>query len=198
MQPDIYISADVETDGPVPGRNSMLSFGLAVAARYDGQLLQPADPEATTFYREVRPAFNEVEPRALEISGLDRTSLMDEGTDIVEAMTAAATWVHEVAADHRPVMVAFPLAFDWLWLQWHFLQFSTRGSPFSFSSCLDMKTLFWARQRTPTEGAGKNELPPELRPERRHIHNALDDAIEQAELFVRLWPIPPLGGDPRR
>lgn len=189
MQPDIYISADVETDGPVPGCNSMLSFGLAVAARYDGRLLQTADPEATTFYRELRPAFNEVDPPALEISGLDRARLLREGTDVVEAMTAAATWVTEVAGDDRPVMVAFPLAFDWLWLQWHFLRFNPQGSPFSFSSCLDMKTLFWARQRTPTEGAGKGELPPELRPARRHTHNALDDAIEQAEIFVRLWPM---------
>jgi hypothetical protein len=51
-----------------------------------------------------------------------------------------------------------------------------------------MKTLFWARQGTPIDGAGKDDLPPELRPTRRHTHNALDDAIEQAELFVRLWP----------
>lgn len=188
MQPDIYISADVETDGPVPGRHSMLSFGLAVAARYDGRHLRPADPEVTTFYRELRPAFDEVDPRALEVTGLDRSRLLGEGTDVVEALTAAAAWVLDVAGDHRSVMVAFPLAFDWLWLQWHFLQFSDLGSPFTFSSCLDMKTLFWARQGTPTEGAGKNELPPELRSQRPHTHNALDDAIEQAELFVRLWP----------
>jgi hypothetical protein len=189
MKPDVYISADVETDGPIPGRNSMLSIGLAVAARYDGVQLEPADPEARTFYRELRPAFDEVDQRALAVSGLDRARLLQEGTDVGEAMTAATGWVMDVAGDDRPVMVAFPLAFDWLWLQWHFLQFNPQGSPFSFSSCLDMKTLFWARQRTPTEGAGKNELPPELRPKRRHTHNALDDAIEQAELFVRLWPM---------
>jgi hypothetical protein len=48
----------------------------------------------------------------------------------------------KVARDNRPTMVAFPLAFDWLWLQWHFLRYCADGSPFSFSSCLDMKTLF--------------------------------------------------------
>jgi hypothetical protein len=188
MRPDLYISADVETDGPVPGRHSLLSFGLAVAARFDGRRLQPADPEAQTFYRELRPAFEDIDTQALAVSGLDRTRLLAEGVDPAEAMTAAAAWVLDIARDDRPVMVAFPLAFDWLWLQWHFLRFSPDGSPFSFSSCLDMKTLFWARQGTPLGGAGKGDLPPELRPMRRHTHNALDDAIEQAELFVRLWP----------
>jgi hypothetical protein len=188
MRTDVYISADVETDGPAPGRNSMLSFGLAVAARYDGQRLEVANPEAETFYRELRPVFDEVDPEALDVSGLDRARLLAEGSDVSHAMAAAAAWVTDVAGDHRPVMVAYPLAFDWLWLQWHFLRFCADGSPFSFSSCLDMKTLFWTRNRTPLDGAGKDDLPAELRPSRRHTHNALDDAIEQAELFVNLWP----------
>jgi hypothetical protein len=188
MRPDLYISADVETDGPVPGKHSLLSFGLSVAARFDGRKMSPADPEAQTFYRELRPTFDEVDPDALAVSGLDRAELLANGTAPVEGMGAAASWVLDVAGDDRPVMVAFPLAFDWLWLQWYFLHFSPGGSPFSFSSCLDMKTLFWARQGTPLGGAGMGELPPDLRPTRRHTHNALDDAIEQAELFVRLWP----------
>ena len=33
---DVYISADIEADGPIPGRYSMLAFGLAVAGTYDG------------------------------------------------------------------------------------------------------------------------------------------------------------------
>src|SRR4051812_7080127 len=112
MRPDVYISADVETDGPVPGRHSMLSFGLAVAARYDGRSLQPVDPESQTFYRELRPAFDEVDQQALVISGLDRRRLLVEGSDPAEAMNAAAAWVAEVARQAHPVMVAFPLAFD--------------------------------------------------------------------------------------
>jgi hypothetical protein len=30
-------------------------------------------------------------------------------------------------------------------------------------------------------------MPRELLSRRRHTHNALDDAIEQAELFANLW-----------
>jgi hypothetical protein len=34
---DVYFSADVETDGPIPGPYSMLSFALVYAGRFDGE-----------------------------------------------------------------------------------------------------------------------------------------------------------------
>src|SRR5512133_818869 len=34
---DVYFSADVETDGPIPGPYSMLSFALVPAGVFDGQ-----------------------------------------------------------------------------------------------------------------------------------------------------------------
>lgn len=33
---DIYFSADIETDGPIPGPYSMLSFALVFAGEFDG------------------------------------------------------------------------------------------------------------------------------------------------------------------
>lgn len=42
----------------------------------------------------------------------------------------------------------------------------------------------------PDASEGRDDLPPELRSTRSHTHNALDDAIEQADIFNRLfeWP----------
>ena len=37
---DVYFSVDVETDGPIPGPYSMLSFALAVAGTFDGESLR--------------------------------------------------------------------------------------------------------------------------------------------------------------
>lgn len=37
MPPEIYVSTDVESDGPIPGPNSMLSFG-SVALDAEGTL----------------------------------------------------------------------------------------------------------------------------------------------------------------
>jgi len=109
------------------------------------------------------------------------------GSSPEDAMTEAATWIEETAGADRPVLVAFPAAFDWLYLYWYFVSFSRSGSPFSFSSCLDMKTALQQRAGVVMDAAGLDRLPPQLRSERPHTHNALDDAIEQAEIFQHLW-----------
>jgi hypothetical protein len=194
MRSDLYISADVEADGPAPGPYSMLAFGLTVAGRFDGTTFDAATPRAETFYRELAPISDQCDPAALEVSGLDRDKLLREGEDPATAMDAAAAWIAKVTGTHRPVLVAWPLAYDWLFLQWYFLRFATDGSPFGFSSGLDMKTLFWRHSGGVVDAAGKEDLPPELRPSAPHTHNALDDAVEQAEIFVRLWRAGAAGG----
>jgi len=83
---DIYISADIEADGPIPGRYSMLAFGLAVAGTYDGATFEPRDSAADTFYRELKPISDEFDAAALKVSGLDRAMLAREGADPVAAM----------------------------------------------------------------------------------------------------------------
>lgn len=193
MRPDLYISADIEADGPVPGLNSLLSVGLVVAASFDGEAFVSASPDAPTFYRRLRPISDDFDPDALAVSGLDRDALVRNGDDPTVAMDAAARWVAEVAGDHRPVLVAWPLAYDWLFLQWYFLRFATSGSPFGFSSCLDMKTLFWRHAGVPVDGAGMDDLPAELRGSAPHTHHALEDAREQADIFVRLCHAAGLG-----
>jgi hypothetical protein len=194
MRPDIYISADIEADGPVPGPYSMLAFGLAVAGRFDAKIFNAATPGAETFYRELAPISDQSEPDALSVSGLDRGRLIHEGDRPPAAMDAAAAWINEVANDHRPVLVAWPLSYDWLFLQWYFLRFASQGSPFGFSSGIDMKTLFWRHSGRVLDAAGKEDLPIDLRPNAQHTHNALDDAVEQAEIFVRLWNAGAAGG----
>lgn len=194
MRPDVYISADVEADGPLPGPYSMLAFGLTVAGRFDGATFHIVAPRTDTFYRELAPISDQYDSDALKVAGLDRDKLVREGQEPATAMDAAAAWIAKVADDHRPVLVAWPLAYDWLFLQWYFLRFATDGSPFGFSSGLDMKTLFWRHSGGVVDAAGKEDLPPELRPTAPHTHNALDDAVEQAEIFVRLWRAGAAGG----
>jgi hypothetical protein len=33
-----------------------------------------------------------------------------------EAMTTACRWVRKIAGEAQPVLVAYPLSFDWSWL----------------------------------------------------------------------------------
>jgi DNA polymerase III epsilon subunit-like protein len=186
VRPDLYISADVESDGPVPGPFSLLSFGLAVVGSYDGRRFERHPSREQTFYREVRPISEEYEPEALAVNGLDRERLLREGTAPEQAMAEASDWVVSVSAGHRPVLVAYPVAFDWSFLYWYFERFAPAGSPFGHSSCLDIRTLYQAIAGTVFDRSGKDAMPKFLRPSEPHTHDALDDAVEQGELFANL------------
>jgi hypothetical protein len=180
----VYFSVDVEADGPIPGRYSMISFGVAVAGRR-GETFTAADPTAETFYRELAPISDEYVPAALAVSGLDRAHLVTHGTPPEQAMTELVEWMAGVCGDGRPVMVAYPASFDWMFLYWYLIRF-TGNSPFGHSGCLDMKTMYAVRAGVPLRQAVKKLMPKHLLSTRRHTHHALDDAIEQAELFANL------------
>ena len=185
-EPDLYFSVDIESDGPTPGPYSMLSFALAVSARFDGATFEPCDPEAATFYRELRPISPDFVPGAVAVSGLDRAMLERDGAAPETAMPEAREWVQQQAEGARPVLVGYPLVFDWMFLTWYLQRFAG-GSPFGFSSGLDMKSMYAARAGVPLSRAGRNDLPAALRSQRAHTHNALDDAIEQADVFTNLF-----------
>jgi hypothetical protein len=184
---DVYFSADVETDGPIPGPYSMLSFALVYAGRFDGERFERPASYNQTFYRALRPISDQFEPEALAINGLDRERLLAEGADPGDAMTAASDWVRTIAGAWRPVLVAYPLSFDWTWLYWYFVRFTRNRSPFNHSSCFDLKTAVAVKRRVPVAQASRDQLDASLRPRRSHTHHALDDAIEQAEIFANVF-----------
>lgn len=184
---DAYFSADVETDGPIPGPFSILSFALVYAGSFDGrQFSRPIKP-VKVFYRELRPISDQFQTDALRINGLDRDRLICEGTSPREAMTEACRWVKRVAGASQPVLVAYPLSFDWSWLYWYFIQFSTDGSPFAYSRCFDIKTAVAVKARIPISEAGRSQIDPQLRPTHPHTHHAVDDATAQAEIFANVF-----------
>ncbi|CAL9574705.1 3'-5' exonuclease [Streptomyces sp. enrichment culture] len=189
VRASVYVSVDVEADGPIPGPYSMLSFGAAVAGRQDADGYVAADPEALTFYRELRPISGEFVPEALAVSGLDRERLLVEGARPEAALREFTAWVREVSRGGQPVMCGYPAAYDWTFLYWYLMRF-TGESPFGHSGCLDMKTLYATKARLPLRAVAKRTMPAGLLSRRPHTHHALDDAIEQAELLNNLmaWP----------
>ncbi|MGW0759072.1 3'-5' exonuclease [Streptomyces sp. NPDC002814] len=185
VKPSRYISVDIEADGPIPGPYSMISLGAAVAGVQDAEGFTPADPEEGTFYRELRPISEEFVPEALAVSGLDRDRLEREGSEPAVALAEFSDWVREVSAGAQPVMCGYPASYDWTFLYWYLIRF-TGASPFGHSGCLDMKTLYATKAGLPLRAVAKGTMPRELLSRRRHTHHALDDAIEQAELFANL------------
>jgi hypothetical protein len=184
---DVYFSADVETDGPIPGVFSILSFALVYAGTFDGAEFRRPSHYDRSFYRELKPISDNFDPEALQVNGLDRARLSIVGQPPELAMSEAAAWVMSLAGNARPVLVAYPLSFDWSWLYWYFMRYSTQGSPFNHSSCFDIKTAFALKAGIPIASAGRSNLFESLRPDREHSHHALQDAIEQAEIFGNIF-----------
>jgi hypothetical protein len=185
---DVYFSADVETDGPIPGPFSILSLALVYAGRFDGrQFIRPDDYRAASFYCELKPISDQFQVEALRVNGLDRARLCVEGQAPDAAMLEAGRWIRQVAGSDNPVLVAYPLSFDWTWLYWYFVRFSSEGSPFNHSRCFDIKTAFAVKASVPISAAGRSRLLSYFHMERHHTHNALEDAMEQAEIFASIF-----------
>jgi hypothetical protein len=191
---DVYFSADVETDGPIPGPFSLLSFAFVFAGVFDGKRFMRPPSYEHTFYSELKPISTHYDPEALQINGLDRDRLFVEGKSPELAMTEAAEWIKAIAGNAKPILVAYPLSFDWSWLYWYFMRFCAKGSPFNHSQCFDIKTAFAVKAKIPIAEAGRSKLLQSLRPDREHTHHALEDAIEQAEIFANIFEWEGLSG----
>lgn len=184
---DAYFSADVETDGPIPGPFSMLSFAIVYAGSFDGSVFNRPSKYDCSQYHELQPISDEFQEEALKVNGLNRQRLIIEGRSPEEAMTEVALWVRSVAKHAKPVLVAYPMSFDWTWLYWYFVRFSKVGSPFDYSRCYDVKTAWSVKSKRPISDSGRHKMPLHLRSKRMHTHHALDDAIEQAEIFANIF-----------
>ena len=134
---DAYFSADVETDGPIPGPFSILSFALVYAGSFDGKTFERPDSYDLSIYRELKPISDNFQEEALRVNKLDRARLCREGGEPRKTMIEAYRWVRKIAGQAQPVLVAYPLSFDWSWLYWYFVRFSPEGSPFDYSRCFD-------------------------------------------------------------
>ena len=182
---DIYFSVDVETDGPIPGPYSMLSFAMVAAGRMDGSSYTPPASDEDPFYIELKPISDRFEEAALAVNGFDRDRLAREGTDPAEAMRMAADWLRARCAGGEPVLVAYPLGFDWSWVHWYFVRF-LGTSPFKHSRAFDLKTAVAVSEGISISRAGRSRLPTSLSSDHAHTHHAADDAIAQAEIFSKL------------
>ena len=184
---DVYFSADVETDGSIPGPFSMLSFALVYAGAYDGETFYRPPSYERSFYAELRPISDRFETQALAVNGLDRDHLLQTGQDPASAMTRAAEWVKANSGMGSPVIVAYPLSFDWPWLNWYFVHFSEHGSPFGHSRGFDIKTALAVKLGRMISNSGRSRIPEAVKSKHAHTHHALDDAIEQAEIFANIF-----------
>lgn len=172
---EIYVSTDIETDGPIPGDNAMLSLGSA-AFKLSGELFDvfsanlipigSPDPKTAAWWETQPEAYaatkvNVINPR--------------------KAMRQYREWVESLPG--KPVFVGYPAGFDFTFVYWYLIHF-TGSSPFSFSA-IDIKTYAMAKLGKPYRESTKKNWPKSWKKVgQRHSHVALDDAIEQGQQFI--------------
>lgn len=176
---EIYVSTDIEADGPIPGRYSMLSLASAAFAA-DGTMvgtwsanllpLEGAGQDAATmrFWAENPQAF-----AATQVGRRPPEQAMADYVAWIEALPGAG------------VFVAYPVGFDFTFVYWYLMRFTGR-SVFGHAG-LDMRTFAMATLHRKFRHSGKRAWPRHwLSEERPHTHVALEDAIEQGLQFCAM------------
>ena len=154
---------DVESDGPIPGDYSTISFGAVIVD-------QDLDK---TFYGKLKPISEKWIPEALAVSGFTRAEVLefDEPQIVMEKFNQ---WLNE-NCKNRPLFFSDNNGFDWQFINWYFIHFLEKN-PFGFSST-NLGSLY--------KGLVKDTFKnfKHLR-KTKHTHNPVDDAMGNAEALL--------------
>jgi ribonuclease T len=171
---DTYISVDVEAAGPVPGEYSLLSIGACIVGDVD-----------KNFYVELKPININFVQAAIDVAGFDLKALDRSGIDPPDALRLFEEWLRSVVPiDRVPIFVAYPLAFDWMFVAYYFQRF-LGNNPFGYQG-LDIKSYYAGVVGAQWSQSGHDQISATLSINFDLTHNALEDAIAQAKLFERL------------
>lgn len=177
-KPEIYVSADVETDGPIPGPHSMLSIGCA-AYLADKTLIGTFSANLETL-----PGASG-HPDTMKwwaTQGKAWEACRVNCQPPEKVMRDCLAWLK--ALPGTPVFVAYPVTFDFMFVHWYLMRFAGE-SPFAHSG-LDMRTLAMALLNADWQRSTKRYMPKSWFDPLPHTHVALDDAIEQGALFCNM------------
>ena len=159
------IVVDVESDGPIPMRNSMVCFGAVV--------VEPT--LSKTFYGQTRPISPNWNEAALAISGFSREE-HKKFDKPEEVMFKFKLWLTANSIG-RPIFISDNPAYDWQWINFYF-HFYLDENPFGYSArrigdlYCGMKMDMFAPWR-------------HLR-DTKSTHNPVDDAMGNAEVLLKL------------
>ncbi len=176
---EIYISTDIETDGPIPGEYSMLSLGSA-AFEQGGSLVSIFSANLTCLPDAIQDkdimVWWRTQPEAWAACRENHKSPVDVMSDYV-------TWVKSFS--QKPVFVACPIGFDYAFVYWYMIKF-VGESPFRHAG-IDIRSYAMAAlKKDAYRKSSKRNMPRRWFSETVHTHKALDDAIEQGILFCNM------------
>lgn len=191
--PDIYVSVDIEADGPIPGPYSMLSIGAAAFQMRD--TIEQCRQPVATFEMNLEPLPGAAQhPDTMEWWGKQDPKVWEYVTcnpkPPQDVMQAFKGWVQ--ALPGKPVMLTYP-TWDYMWVHWYLINYCGRPSPLGFDA-LDMKSYAYAALdamgglgRRKFRSVSKSRMPRWMKEGcPPHTHKALDDATEQGIQMMNL------------
>lgn len=165
------ISVDIEAAGPIPSQYALLSIGACT-------LSQPQQ----TFYAELIPDKDNFEPQALQVHGLEISQLNANGQPPEEAMRRFANWLeNSLPPGQKPIMLAFNAPFDWMFIHDYFIRY-LGSNPFGHSA-IDIKAVYLGATGKSWQETSGVYLHTRYHDGSKLTHNALEDAVAQAEIF---------------
>jgi len=174
---ETYLSVDIETTGLIVGEDNISSIGACVVG-----------DTKDNFYIELKPFTDKFRQESVDVSGMSIDYLKRNGADILYGLNEFKKWIDK---HPRPVFVGFPLCFDFAFVHQYFLKYMGRD-PFGRTSAgLDIKTYAMVILKCDMRDTAKKKLKEIIKWEGVHSHNALDDAIEQANLLEQLQKMAP-------
>ena len=178
----LYVSVDMEADGPTPGKNSMLSLG-ADARLADGTKVgifsvnilplegAEQDPKSMAWWAE--------HPRAWAATQVDQETPES-------AMVLFETWLNLIRFRYKAqiVFVAYPISFDYDYVLYYARQY-LGYDPFA-GKIVDMRSMAMGILGVDFDKSNKRNMPPCWPAEESMSHIAVEDAIQQADLFFAM------------
>ncbi len=163
-----YIVVDVEADGEIPSRNSIVCFGAVI--------VEPSLKK--TFYGKIAPISQTYNPDALAISGFSRQQHESFETP-VRVMPHFQKWILDNSVG-KPTFISDNPAFDWQFMNYYFHTYCG-SNPFGFSA-RRIGDLYCGMKMD----AGLNSEWKRLLRKTRHTHNPVDDAMGNAEALLAM------------
>lgn len=182
---NLYLSFDIEADGPAPSVNNMMSIGIW-GFNGDGD-------EVVSYQRNLKDApghvldvptkerFWDKNPEALAFVQKDQVEpqvCMKEIADMYNKYKEEG---------YRITWVARPAAYDWQWVNCYYNEFGPLDKPNIGFSCSCISTAYWLYCQQ--NGLSKQEskaLWNELKGDEEVTHNPLDDARCQGKILLGL------------
>jgi len=163
-----YIVVDVEADGEIPSKYSMVCFGAVV--------VEPT--LSKTFYGQVKPISGLWVPEALAVSGISREK-HETFAEPKVIMQAFASWI-EINSVGKPIFISDNPAFDWQYINFYFHYFLGKN-PFGFSA-RRIGDLYCGMKMD----ARLNSEWKKLLRRTSHDHNPVNDAKGNAEALLAM------------